>query len=106
MNNTSFNQAGPLIHGFFSSVNTAVLRDPWLVESMDAEPLYRGQAISSTQIFDCAEGQCPLTPVLFKGPLYSDSSKEQLCHFSSEVLVHVSEAPSLSARQEHSKGKQ
>ena len=32
------NFVGPLIHGFFSIVNTTVLHDPWLLESADAEP--------------------------------------------------------------------
>ena len=33
---------GPLIHGFFSIVNTTVLHDPCLVESADAEPQIGG----------------------------------------------------------------
>ena len=44
----SLNCVGPLIHGFFSVVNTTVLHDPWSVASMDVEfriwrsHLYRG----------------------------------------------------------------
>ena len=50
---------------FFSVVNTSVLHNPQLVESMDVElqiwrnRVYGGLTISYMQIFDCVEGKCP-----------------------------------------------
>ena len=37
LNNMGLNLKGPLTLGFSSIVNTAVLRDPWLVESKNPE---------------------------------------------------------------------
>lgn len=67
---------GPLTHGFFSIVNTILLHDPRLVESMDVELWMqrnrgcRGALQSSTHISDCSVSGS-LRPVLLKGPLYS-----------------------------------
>ena len=36
--NSGLNYAGPLTGAFFSIVNTTVLHDPWLVESVDMKP--------------------------------------------------------------------
>ena len=48
---------------FFSTVNTTVLHDQRLVESMNVEQGIQrnqgwGPTINYTQIFDCAEGRC------------------------------------------------
>ena len=56
---------GPLTHRFFSVVNTILLHDPRLVESMDVELWIqrncgcRGALQSSTHISDCSECQGP-----------------------------------------------
>ena len=69
------NCVGGLKCRFFLIVNTTVLQDLWLVESMDAEPQtqrdsgYEGLTISYTWIFDSADSAL-LTPSMFKGQLY------------------------------------
>ncbi|XP_033283799.1 U2 small nuclear ribonucleoprotein auxiliary factor 35 kDa subunit-related protein 2 isoform X1 [Orcinus orca] len=60
------------------SVNTVVLHGLQLVEPKDAEPQIQRNhgcgepTLSYTWIFNCVEGQCPLTTALFKGQLYGD----------------------------------
>ena len=70
LNNMGLKCKGPLIHGFFSIVNTTLLHDPWLVEFLDVEPqiwrdlVYRRQTIHYTHIFGCPKGQCPYPNVV------------------------------------------
>ena len=69
------NHAGPLLHGFFSVVNPAVLHDPRLVESarcrtLDVEEPRIRRAIDKLYVdFPLPGGSAPLTPVLYKGQL-------------------------------------
>ena len=71
---------GPLIYGFFSTVNTTVLHNPQLVDSADSEEPwipknhgYRGLTLRYRQIFGYKGGFAPLTTMLFKGQLYTHS---------------------------------
>lgn len=53
--------ANLLIHKYFSVVNSTVLHNPWLVESVDGdwgteEPWIQGLTINYTWIFDYMEG--------------------------------------------------
>lgn len=64
LNTTGLNFTGLLVHGFFSIVNTRVLRDPPVAESMVVElriernHIYRGLTKLYADFFDCKEGQC------------------------------------------------
>lgn len=70
LNNTSLNCVGPLTLGFFSIVNTVVLHNPWLVQSMDTEPqIWRANCKLYSDFGLCREAGS-LTPALFKGQLY------------------------------------
>ena len=60
------NCMGPLIHEFFSVVNTAVLYNPWLVESGMQRAGYK-----LCSDFQLPGELAPLIPKLFKGQLYN-----------------------------------
>ena len=58
---------GPLILGFFSIVNTTVLQDPQLVESLGTKELQVQRADYKLYLdFQLHRGSVPLTPELFK----------------------------------------
>lgn len=65
LNNMDLNCMSPLICRFFSIVNSTVLQDPWLVESVDMElqiwrnHVFKGPTINYTQIFNSWEDQYP-----------------------------------------------
>ena len=63
----------PLTCDFFFSINTIVLLDQWLVESMNVELRIQRADYKIIWIFNCRRAgvrSCPLTPELFKGQLY------------------------------------
>ena len=78
LNTISLNCMSPLIHGFFSIVNTTVLQDPRLVSSVNAEPRMRMADYKLYMDFQACRGWAPLTPMLFKGQLY-------FIHFSKPI---------------------
>ena len=61
-----FELRGPLIQGFFWTVNAMVLQDPWLVESCDAEPRIRNNC--GTQGLLKITADFPLIAVLAPRP--------------------------------------
>ena len=76
---------------FFPVVNTTVLHDPWLVESLGAELSIRRASYKGICEFSTAQGSLPLILLLFRGQLYCFFSQAQsfvfqafhpvTCHF-------------------------
>ena len=68
----SVNCSGLLTQGLVSIVNPAVLCDPRLVESADAEPgMQRSRGCGEyMRVSDCVENQCPDTQVVRGSTVY------------------------------------
>lgn len=58
------------ICGFFSVVNTTMLYDPCLGESLGTEPCIQRVSCNIICGFSTAQGSLQLTPLLFRGQLY------------------------------------
>lgn len=76
LNNMGLNCAGPLIHGFLSTVDATVLYDSWLAESSRCktthteEPQHRRLTIKLYPDFLLHGGLASLTPALLQDQLY------------------------------------
>lgn len=66
-NNPGFNSVGPLVRGFFSRVNAAVLHNPRSVEPADPEPQIQRVDHKLGSHFRLHRGSRSLIPTLVKG---------------------------------------
>lgn len=67
MNNMGLKCTGPLIRGFFSTANSIVLHDTWLVAFMDVEPQTQRPDYKVTCEFSPAQRVGVPSPLVVQG---------------------------------------
>ena len=82
LNNTGLNSTSPVIHGFFSIVNTAVLHNPRLVESMEAGLQTRTANCKVILRFSTVRRVSTPNPRVVQGSIVYRNSLYYLCNIS------------------------